>query len=125
MARTGRIDLNAKHQVSKTLFGAGVVHILPSLLYWPVTGFHCDVGDVIGLGGFIVFVTMAVCARWLLLLSAIICAMLYALLLGFELLNVAEWGVIVWVLNLCMIILLFTALFAAMKQQKVSNQRLD
>jgi hypothetical protein len=121
MARTGRITVAEKFLPSKALVGAAVLFVLPGLLFWPVRGLKFDLNDWVRIGGVSFFILMAIWARWMPLPASIISLVVYLLFLCMQLLRIAFWTPIIWILNGSILLVLIVALVAAIKRSRANQ----
>ena len=115
MVKTGRITSSGRHQTSKALIGAALIHLVPGILYWSIHGVNVEIIDGIYAGGFAVFMLMAAWARWSPLPPALICAALYIPFLLLKVRDIASWHPIAWIIHASILILIAIAIAAALR----------
>ncbi len=102
-------------QTSPALIGAAILHLVPGLLFWPVTGFQGDRSDLVRVGGTAALLALGVLARWYPLPAANTATVLY---LGY-LVYLAFTGMVISpltiIVHVAILILLVLALVAALR----------
>ncbi len=118
MTKTGRIVSDGAHRSSNALFGAAAIHVIPGLLYWTLYGFNSDLDDWIYSGGFILYIAMAVWARWSPVFPSIVCALFCTALVSLQLRNIANWNSINWIIQISLLILIGIAVYSGFTQHR-------
>ena len=119
--KTGKIASDGKTQVSKALLGVSAVYLLPGLLGWSIRGVIFDINDIVRIGGFVTFVTLAVWARWSPRLPSIVAGALTLAYVAIQLPMVSKWNGVMWVINLAMVGLATIAIAAAWRREPVAS----
>jgi hypothetical protein len=116
MPKTGRIASGGRQQSSNALIGAAIVFLVPGLLYWSIHGFNFEFNDWFYLGGFALFISMAVWARWSPLVPTLIGAAFYILFLALQVRDIANWRLITWIIHAAITVLFAIAIVAALRR---------
>ena len=116
-AETTRLFKKDNNSTSNALIGSAVLFLVPGVIYWSIHGVKLDLNDWVRIIGSAALLGMGIAARWTPLVPAIVCLVLYAALVGLQLVQGTATGLIVWILQGTTLLLLLIALVAAVRRR--------
>ena len=104
---------NDKHPTSNAILGSAVLFLIPGLIYWSILGLQFDVNDWLRIGVCVFLATMAVWARYKPLAPAIVCVVVYPIMVGIQLVCGTPIGLVMGILVAATFLLLLIGLVSA------------